>query len=142
MSTHRNRLGTAIKNAAADQGLSIAALARKAGLAEKTLRRNINGESRMHHVTKRRVEQALGWPPGQIDHYLTGTEPDHQETPHGTLTWVENPDGTRDYRLTKTINGVVRGVTISGTHLKPDDALEDLQSAMAILTAAYHLRDS
>lgn len=145
----RARLSRDIKQAASQRGLSMAALARNAGISDKTLARYLNGSTQdMHPLTKARLEKALGWPIGEIDRRTNPTsyppppareEASYRETEHGTLSWVERDDGRRDYRLVRTIHGKERGVTLSNVALTPEEALEDLHTGLAILEAAYRL---
>ncbi|WP_160051170.1 hypothetical protein [Nocardiopsis sp. FR26] len=98
------------------------------------------------------LERALHWPPGRYWELRNGTvdstaqkkaptpAPTEQvrtingmSTPHGDLTWVEHPNGLRDYTLTKTILGADRGSALANSDLTPEEALEDLSRGLAIM---------
>lgn len=142
-------VGRQIELAAAQNGWNLAELARRSGIGEKTLRRIASGDAGRRSwrtTTKAAIEDALGWDPGEIDQRLEDAAKKHHQqeaqpgghqmmTEYGLLTWSNNPDGTRNYRLSKKIGGEQRGVIIDNSTLTPEEAVEDLQRGLRVLEA-------
>lgn len=62
----RQRAGRAVALRISDMGTTVTAVARAAGVAPNTVRAFMNGERWPHRDTRCRLNEALGWPEGEI----------------------------------------------------------------------------
>lgn len=147
-------LNTAIDQARQRQNRSWTDLARIIGTTTHTLSNMRYGrtEPRPEHV--KALETALGWAEGSYWAVRNGHTPTelatpqtpqtptisgqmrmvgHTETAHGTLTWIEQAGGLRDYTLARDINGVSRSVGLPGSTLTPAEAAADLAVGLDML---------
>lgn len=88
-SSPRQRLAACMDTRREDLRLTWAEVAKKAGVSRETLRQIRNGEGEIRPLTRRGIEDALGWAPGSITAILAGGEP--------TLAGASKDEGrTRD----------------------------------------------
>ncbi|QVJ00426.1 hypothetical protein KGD82_16840 [Nocardiopsis eucommiae] len=154
--TPAEQLAAQIDAGLTEAGLSVSEFVTKAGISRATFYnlRNVQGQPRAGSLE--RLETTLGWTPGTYQAILDGKTQgplpipvpsvDQQlrmvgsmATVDGTLTWVEHPDGSRDYTLAR--DGERFGLSITRSSLSPDQAVEDLRLGRDI-TEALRRRSS
>jgi transcriptional regulator with XRE-family HTH domain len=96
--TRRSRLGQLVRLARRQTGETIDEAAARAGMSPVTWR-NVEAGVRVKSFSLGKVERALGWYPGAVEHFLaTGEEPSPSRRTDELIDWVlglDRPDSLK-----------------------------------------------